>query len=145
MAGLAGLIRSAVATAATVTRDLQVDVEHYPAVLLEAPIEVASDGALAAGYAEAKRDGFGNVELGDVTRRKALYERATRVIRGLNGKEQTTHGKVTFLGNVAVHPDDRIVPPDGHRGPIVDIKSLADPAGGGYLIEVWLGTPTVNT
>jgi hypothetical protein len=124
---------------------MQVEVEHYPALTVEPPVVVASDGELATGYQEAERDSFGKVQLGDVVRRRALYERATRVLRGLNGKEQTTHGKVTFLGNVPVHPDDVIVPPDGHRGPIVDIKSLADPAGGGYLVEVWLGTPTVNT
>lgn len=54
-------------------------------------------------------------------------------------KCRQARAKVTFLFNVTIGTEDKLVMPDGTTGPILDIKGLQDPASGRYLTEVWLG------
>ena len=117
--GLASVVRSAVATAKTVADDLLVPVTHRACT--------GEDAYRKRAYSAA------------VTR-MALVEDEVRMVRTEYRGEVATRAKVTFLENVTIGAQDEIVLPDGSTGPILDIRGLADTAGGRFVVEVWLGS-----
>lgn len=129
--GLDDIVRNAVATAHSVTRDLQADVTLYQWT--------------GADETEAPTFGSGRTF-------PALVENKKRLIRTSSEKTIHARAKVTFLAlpsangaanrREPIDPRDKIVLPDGTTGPVLDIQDLTDPQsniGAGYLLEVWLG------
>ena len=117
--GLDDLVRTAIATAKTVTADLQVSVTH-------------------AAFSSV--DGYGKPSYASGVSRKALVESANRLIRTAAGQEVLSRTKVTFLSPVSVTTKDRITLPDGSTGPILDVRGLVDPSTSApYMVEVFLG------
>lgn len=128
--GLADVVRGAVATANTVTRDLQASVTHF------AWTSQSDTGApvYASGVS-----------------RKAIVEMKQRLMRTAGGQEIVARAKVTFLELPAangaanrrepIDPRDKILLPDGTTGPILDVAGLVDAestAGRSFFAEVWL-------
>jgi hypothetical protein len=118
---LADLVRAGVAMANAITRDggLQVTVQHYPA-------------------AAATRDVFGKPAPVAPVTRQALVTYETRVVANATGGTTVSYAQLVFLEDVAISERDRLVLGQA-TGPIVKIVQMADPAGRGFLTEVWLG------
>jgi len=134
--GLDAVVRSAVATAKSVTSDLQDDVTHEA---------WTGDGAYGAPTYAAG------------VSRPALVERKHELVR--KGMEQSSSGageirktqtKITFLTPITangasgrtepIDPRDKITLADGTTGPILKTAGLIDPSTGlPYMMEVWLG------
>ena len=117
--GLDALIRSAIATAKTITVDLQDTVTH-------------------AAY--SSQDGYGKPTYASGVSRPAIVEKKARLFRTDGGQEIVSRHKVTFLQQVAISTKDRITLSDGSTGPILDVQGLMDPSTSApYMVEVWLG------
>ena len=128
--GFESLIRAGIKTADTLTKSLQVTVQHYPYT--------------GVGH-NAK------LQYGTAVSRKALVEKGNKYLRTVNGKEITRSVMITLLGPVAsngatgrtepIDPRDKFVLPDGTTGPVVDVTMmLIDPASSvPYLYQVSLG------
>lgn len=118
--GLAETVRKAVATANTVTKDLQATVQHR-----------SWDGTT---------NEFGKPNLGAAVARKALVERRQRVIKTLTDQVAQSQAYVAFLEPVTITIHDEIVLPDGLTGPILNFTGFVDAGTGNpYFAEVWLG------
>ncbi len=115
---LADTIRTGVAVASRVTTDLQVTVAHS---------------------APSGRDLYGKPTYGAAVNRDAVVSYEQRAITDKDGQQRISQAQVLFLANVTVAEDDKLVLPNGSTGPILRITQPADPAGGGYLTQVWLG------
>jgi len=129
--GLADIVRSGVATAQSVTADLQDSVSH------EAWIGHDGTGYAKPAYAPA-------------VARPALVEMKQRKLRLADGSEVTQNAQLTFIGPVEangavgrrepIDPRDRLTLPSGHTGPILDVQGLVDTGTHApYLLEVALG------
>ncbi|MGE3276727.1 MAG: hypothetical protein AB7O67_16570 [Vicinamibacterales bacterium] len=71
--------------------------------------------------------------------RQAIVEDDVRLVTTDDGREVLTQTRITFLDNVTVTTKDAITLPDGSTGPIVKVAGMHDPAGGRFLVRVWLG------
>lgn len=91
--GLDDLVRSVVATAATLTGDFQPTVSHK-----------AATGA---------RDAKGRPVLGAAVSRQAIVTDAREIVPTAGGEQIVCRTRVVFLGAVAVGPEDEIALPDG--------------------------------
>jgi len=129
--GLANIVRNAVATADTITKDLQATVTHYA--------WTGQNDTAAPTY-------------GSGVSRKAIVEMKQRLVRKPNGDEIVARARVMFLAlptangasgrREPIDPRDKIVLPDGTTGPILDVTGLVDAestTGRSYFAEVWLG------
>lgn len=127
--GLADVVRAGVAIAASTTKSLQVEIQHWPWI-----------GADVT-----------NMPLfGTPIARSALVEQKQKLLRASTGENVLATTKVTLLDPVKadgatgrrepVDPRDKIVLPDGTEGPIVAVEGLVDPGTNlPYLLEVYLG------
>ena len=119
LSGLAGIVRQAIATANMVTGDLQVIVRH---------------GVIKS------RSSSGRIEYASITERQAIVEPITKVFRDNDGVERVSKARITILSDVAVSMNDLLILPSGQTGPILQVSGgLADPGGGNFLTQVWLG------
>jgi hypothetical protein len=116
--GLDALVRSGVAMAKSLTASLQPTVSH-------------------AAY--VSRNEYGVPTYATAVDRPALVEVKSRWLRRTDGSELVARATVTILENVTVTPLDKIMLPDGSTGPILDVQGLADPAGGLFYVQVFLG------
>lgn len=128
--GLADTVRSLVATANSITSDLQETITVYPWIGVNMDTEsIFGDGVSMTAIVERgrsimlERDG------------RTLFKKGTKV---------TIIGPVTANGAAnreePIDPRDRFVLADGTAGPVVDIKGLDDPSTGKpYLYEVFIG------
>lgn len=117
--GLASIIRSAVATADAVTKDLQPEVLHKEWVS-------QTDAGVHTYKSSVKR--------------RALVDMKQRQVRTLEGQLVTSHAYIAFLTPVSIGRNDAIILPDGTTGPIINTTGFVDPATGrGYVTEVYLG------
>ena len=123
------IVRSAVATAKSITSSLQVTIKHEPWV---------------------DSNDSGAPLFGTPYNRQALVERVSRLVRDEDDNEVMSQTKVTLLGPVDPHgagnrrepidPRDRITLPGNITGPILSVNGLIDPnTDAPYLYEVWLG------
>lgn len=130
--GLDDTVRSAVAVANSVTRDLQEEVLHYPWIY-------------QTQLGENKYDPQSPIS------RKGIVQQFIREIRMADGRFMSVKAKITFLEDIPangaegrVEPidnRDKIVLADGTTGPIVEVKGLRDPGrANAFLLEVFLGT-----
>jgi hypothetical protein len=121
-------IKSAVAVAASVTRDLQDIVQHHT--------WVSQDGLGAATYR--------------IVPRRALVEHKVQLRKLSDGRLVPVKSKLTLLEEVSangapgrnepVDPRDKFVLSDGSSGTIVDVSGLINPGQGRpFLVEVFLG------
>ena len=114
---LQSVIRSAVKTADSVTKDLQATVIHRIWM---------------------SQDEFGAPVYKNVARR-ALVDQRQKSIRSNSGQLVQSRATVTFPVPIEVSPKDLIILPDGTSWPILDVSGLIDPSTGiGYLAEVSL-------
>lgn len=133
--GLADTIASAVATAKSVTADLQDDIKFEP-----------WNGNNATGGAT----------FGSAVAYPALVEDSNELVRDSRGNTITARAKVTILRPVTavsvvdddgnelrrnpIDPRDKITLPDGTTGPILRTKGMVNPETGfHFLHEVLLG------
>lgn len=127
--GLADIVRSGIATANSLTADLQDEVLHEPWI---------------------GNDKFGKPLYGNGVMRPALVERKSANRYGANGQVIAQNAQVTFIYPMSpngapmrqepVDPRDRITLPDGWTGPIVNVEGLVDPSTGlPYMYQVSLG------
>lgn len=120
--GLNDTITKLISVADKATKTLQVDVTHKPWLA---------------------DDVRGKPQYGSATTLKGIVERDRRTVRSRNTSgddvELITVAKVTFLSNVTLKHKDLLTLVDGTSGPIVSIKSVDNPAGGGYAMEVRIG------
>lgn len=116
--GLADLVRGAVATAKGTVDDLLVSVTLERRTGEDEYRKPTYDGGVAYD---------------------AIVEDAIRIVATEDRGEVTTRSKVTLLQNVEVAPGDRFTLPDGSTGLVADVRGMADPAGGRYLVEAWIG------
>jgi len=119
--GLDTLVRSGVALANRLTDALQVDVTHE-------------------AYSTQSTSGEPTYATG-VTR-SAIVEPKARSFMQPNGSEQVSEARVLLLGNVAVDQRDRFTLPGSVTGPVLAVSGFADPLGGSYYTEVWIGRAT---
>lgn len=115
---LANLVRGAVAVADAVTASLQVPVAH-------------------AAY--VSQDGYGTPTRATAVTRQAIVVYAQRPVRTLEGHERLSTAQIILPRAVTVDLRDEFTLPDGRTAPVLATKAVADPAGGGYAIEVSLG------
>lgn len=129
MAGLASIVRKAVAIADKTTESLQATVQHY-------------------AWLSESITGF--VEYDDPVSLPALVEDRDEIRQVSTGQTVRARAKISFLKLVPpngspgrqepIDVRDKIVLPDGTSGPIVDIRGLVDPSTSRpYLPEVWIG------
>lgn len=127
--GLSDIVRSGIATANSLTANLQDEVLHEPWI---------------------GNDKFGKPMYGIGVSRPALVERKAANRFGNNGQVIVQNAQVTFIYPISpngaarrqepVDPRDRITLPDGWTGPIVNVQGLVDPSTGlPYMTEVSLG------
>jgi hypothetical protein len=117
-------LRAGIATANTLTKDLQGSVQHY---------------------AWTGQDGFGADQFASPVTRRALVDLSRKLRATSEGRLQMTVAIVTFLDVIApngasgrvepVDDRDRIVLPDGTTGPII--------RGGGFM-DATTGRPLFN-
>lgn len=118
--GLADIVRSGVAIAASLVDD----------ILVSVTIEART------GEDEYRKPAYAAGVPYD-----ALVEDDVRLVKTDDRGEVLTRSKLSFLQNATVAVRDRVTLPDGSKGLVVDVKGLADPAGGRYLVEAWIGEP----
>ncbi len=123
------LIAKGVKLARDITSSLQADVTHEPWI--------------ASGN-------NGQPLFGTAVTRKAIVGYDRRLIRNVQGEQVMQSASVLFLDLIAsngatgrrepVDPRDQITLPDGHTGPIVNIKGPVNPdTDAPYLLEIALG------
>jgi hypothetical protein len=129
MAGLADIIRNAVAIADSATDTLQPKVRHA---------------------AWIGNDGEGGYQYASAVQRPALVERKQKLVRKADGEQVLSTHVVTFLRPIKkngaagrqepIDPRDRITLPDGTTSNILSVNAFVDKdTGAGYLHEVYLG------
>lgn len=120
--GLLDTVRSAVAVADALTRDLQATVVHTAATL---PQDARGEPTAPASPVS----------------RPAIVEMKQHVVKTTGGQMVTSKAKVTFLdAAVVVGLLDKIVLPDGTTGPILDVEGFVDRGTGRPILnEVYLG------
>lgn len=117
--GLDDLVRSTVALASSVTRDLQVEVLYE---------------------AFQSADATDKPTYGSAVKKLAVVEKSQRMVRTTTGEEKVSRASVTFLVPFAINPRDRITLPDGMTAPILEIKGVYDPdTDEPYCSEVLIG------
>ena len=127
--GFEDVIRTGVATAASVTASLQVVVQHASWIGVR-------------GQGEPLFTAF----IG----RRALVEQKASSLRNASGETVVSRAKLTLLDPIvrqgadgrreAIDPRDLFILPDGTTGPILAVNGLLDPSTGlPYLLEVYLG------
>jgi hypothetical protein len=116
--GLAQTVRNVVAVANTVTKDLQVLVDHH------VWLSQALDGT--ATY--------------KIYKRSVLLDLKSTQVRISSGQLVAAKGLVTFLTPTAVSVKDQFGLPDGSVNPVLDVNGFADPSTGrAYVADVYLG------
>lgn len=116
--GFASLLRSGVALADKLTKDLQLTVTHH--------VWQSQTIGGASSYTTVSR--------------KALVDLKQQQVRSASGQLVAARAMVTFLTPVAVSVKDKIQLPDGTVNTIIDVGGFADPlTGRGYVTDVWLG------
>jgi hypothetical protein len=115
--GLDAVIRSAVATADSVTLSLQAQVSHYR-------------------YADATVDDSGKITWGTAHRVRCVVENNRVQGRDKEGRDVTSSVQLTFPRPTVIHPLDRFVLPDGYSGsPIQRAGSVVDPSTNAEYIK----------
>jgi hypothetical protein len=119
--GLLDIVRSGVAIADTLTKDLQ------PTVIREA----FTSGQDVKG--EPNRAAPVNVS--------AIVEMKQQMVKSPTGSLVASRAKVTFLdASLVIHAKDRLTLPDGTKGPIIAFEGLVDRGTGKpILTEVYIG------
>lgn len=128
--GLGSIARLAVSIADRITGGgdgIQVTVSHKAA-----PRDGTTGAPVVDGYGDWDRDAVTAVE------RLGIWRAESRLVQGPAGQEQSTLGKLVFLGAVDVHEADAITLPDGRTPPIAKVDRQYD-ATGLYLTTVWFG------
>lgn len=116
--GLDDLVRSTVALASSITRDLQVDVTYEAFDSANATNQPTYDSAVT---------------------KRAVVEKKARMVRTTTGEEKLSQASVTFLVPFALDLRDRITLPDGTTAPILNVKGVYDPVTDEpYALEVFL-------
>jgi len=127
--GLADIVRSGIALAKEVTSDLQVDVSHE---------------------AWISNDSYGKRVYAAAVTLSGIVEKKERLIRDFAGVVVVSKTKITILQPVTangatgrrepIDPRDRITPPDGVTGPILNAEGMIDSSTGApYMFEIYLG------
>ncbi len=128
--GLLDIVRGGLATADSITKDLQPNVQHW---------------------AWIGQDGEGRDVLVTVPASRAcIVEERQRMIRTADGHLVQSRFKLTFPYAIPAHGAedrqepvdlrDKFVLPDGTTGPTLEIGGLTDRATGGPMFtEVWIG------
>ena len=117
--GLASLVRSALATAKSVTADLQATVTHE---------------------AYVSQDAYAQPTYSDGVERQAIVTYRTRLVRNAAGEEVMARASIAFVEPVSIDMRDRFTLPDGTTGPIVSMTGVADSTSGvPYAPKVWIG------
>lgn len=121
--GFRDLVRSGIATAYTLTSDLQPTVVRE-AVTLPLTQDVRGEPTRAAGV-----------------NTPALVEMKQRMVKTISGAFIASRAKVTFLDPaIVLHLKDRITLPDGSQGPILETEGLVDRVTNApYLTVVYIG------
>jgi hypothetical protein len=145
---LNSIIRSGVAIADAITKDLQGTVMH------SAWISQSAFGKPTYGRRVSGLDITGSFDTPDVAvGREAVIEQKQR-IRDVQGRNVLTFVHLTFVGPIpvngmgterkeAVDTRDVFVLPDGTTGPVVDVVGVVDSETNlMYAVEVWLGDTT---
>ncbi len=123
MAGLRGLVESAVSIAQNVTGG--------PTGVLCVVTVHDWDGATL--------DAFGNPAYSSPVEVEALLEKSTRNFIGNQGEYIGSQHKLTFLTPRDVHARTKIVLPNGTTSPIVGQSGLVNPLTGvTFMTQVWL-------
>lgn len=118
--GLADIVRGAIATADSVTKDLQPAVQHRPFL--------------------GTRDEFGNPQFGADVELKGLVEYKNRLARTPAGDEIIVPVTFTYFGDLSVTLMDEITLPSGITVPVRGFKGFVDPlTGRPYMTEVYCG------
>jgi hypothetical protein len=78
---------------------------------------------------------MGGISYHSPVTRKGLLSYNTRMVFS-GGREQASSAQLVFLEDVKVTLRDEITFPDWNKPPIIRVRSLADPGGGGYMTEV---------
>lgn len=115
--GLDAIIRSALATAKSITADLQADVEHEAFVSIDAYNKATYDTAVT---------------------RKAVVEFKPRMVRNAAGEEVLSKANMMFVEPVSVDLRDRFTLPDGTVAPILATSTVVDPStNAGYYLQIF--------
>lgn len=118
---LRDVIVNAVATAKTLTADLQCTVQYTPKIGV---------------------DDFGAPVYGPTVPMQAIVERKQRLVKNREAIDVMSQSYVAFLEQVDIDPQDKIVLPGGDTGPILNWTGMMDSesvAGLTYYAEVFLG------
>lgn len=74
------------------------------------------------------------------TKRKAGWEKRTRMVAGFEGREVTSTSSLIFPRPVSINVKDQFTLPDGTLGLIVSVSGFADPSTKeAFATEVFLG------
>lgn len=74
------------------------------------------------------------------TKRKAAWEKRTRIVAGLDGRQVTSTSQLIFPRPVSINVKDQFTLPDGTLGLIVSVSGFADPTTNeAFATEVFLG------
>lgn len=120
--GLASVLRTGVRVAKRVTATLQVPVQVSP---------------------RTGQDVYNKPTYGVAATHDAIVDYTTRLITDRNGQQKVSLADITFLEDVSIAVDDKVVLPGGVTGPILRLSKPGDPGtadgAGGYITQVWLG------
>ena len=113
---LSDLVKSAVATAKTVTAGLQVDITHEPFLA---------------------DDSNGNRSYGASATYPVIVQHRSRWVTSRDRTGQLSKSNIQFLESVAVTEQDRITLPDGQQPQILSIEDVLDPDGIFYAPRIF--------
>jgi hypothetical protein len=117
--GLDAVLRSAVATAKSVTGGLQVVVSHA---------------------AWSSMNAYGEPTYAAAVSRNAIVEWKQRLVRTTDGSEVLSVATITFLQDVTLDVRDKLTLAGGQTAPLLAFKGLVDPTTNrGYATEVYIG------
>lgn len=117
---LSDIVRCAVAEADCITASLQVAIQIEPFVSLDKHVKPT----YAAPVSPTPT---------------GIVSKTTKTFPQKNGDVIVATALITFPRNQTVKVEDRITLPDGSVGQVLAVRSPLDPAGGGYITDVWIG------
>lgn len=118
--GFDAIIRKGISIANTLTASVQAEVVHFSFS--------SSDAYNKPTFSPAAG-----------TKRKALVESVSTLMRRSNGQEVMSSARVTFLSPVDVDVRDRITLPDATTRNVLDVRGIVDPTTDKlYMVEVIL-------
>jgi hypothetical protein len=113
---LSDLVKSAVATAKTVTAGLQVNITHEPFLA---------------------DDANGNRTYSASATYAVIVEHKSRYVTSKDRTQQLSKSSIQFLQSVAVTEQDRITLPDGSQPQILSVEDVLDPDGAFYAPRIF--------